>query len=187
MARSSASIKPSKACSLAKANSQEDMQIKNSIEKNPSLMVRSLAKDMGLSELAVTNALPESMICQVPAENFVEIWEEVCTWEKVCLLIESSGAVLEFSGPLPKGKMGHGMYNLVDKKFPLGGHLLVGQIEAIFLVSKPNFGKESHALHFFGKDGSTAFAIYLGRDEKREIIPEIKTSYLNLWEKYKAV
>ena len=154
------------------------------IEKNPSVMVRSIAADLGVSEEMVTAALPEEMRLRVPAEDFVPVWEAMAAWEKVTFMAETPGAILEISGQLPKGKMAHGMYNLMDKKFPLGGHVLVEKIASIWLVSKPAFGLESHSVQFFSREGAACFAVYLGRDEKRTILPQVKAGFLDLWHTY---
>ncbi len=154
------------------------------ITENPSVMVRSIAADLGVSERAVTEALPQHMRLEIPAADFVAVWEEMTTWEKVTFIAETPGAVVEVEGALPTGKIAHGMYNLMDRKFPLGGHLLIGNIASIWLVSKPAFGRESHSVQFFSAEGASCFAVYLGRGEKRMILPSVKEGYVKLWERY---
>lgn len=154
------------------------------ITDNPSIMVRSVATDLGVSEQAVTEALPPHMRLEIPAADFVAVWEEMTGWEKVTFIGETPGAVMEIAGQLPKGKMAHGMYNLMNKNFALGGHLLVNNIASIWLVSKPAFGLESHSVQFFSPEGKPCFAVYLGRGQKRAILPSVKEAYLRLWERY---
>lgn len=159
-------------------------QVAALIEKNPSIMVRAMAKELEISELAATQALPNEMRLAVPPTEFVPVWEAMTAWEKVTFMGETPGAILEISGQLPKGKMAHGMYNLMDKKFALGGHLLVESIGSIWLVSKPAFGLESHSVQFFSHAGAACFSVYLGRDEKRALLPSVKAGYLALWNRY---
>ena len=160
-------------------------QVTDFIKENPSMLVRSMAFSLKATELDITDALPEGLSLKAPAEDFVGIWEEVCTWEKVLFMAETPGMILEVAGPLPKGKFGHGMYNLNDKSFALGGHILAGNIKAVRLVSKPAFGKESHYLSFFSAEGLCCFSLYLGRDASGHIIETVKEAYLKLWERYR--
>lgn len=77
------------------------------------------------------------------------------------------------------------MFNLMDRTSPLGGHLFVKELASIWFVSKPFFGKESHSVQFFDITGKQMFAIYLGRDEKREIILQVKQGYDALRGRYR--
>lgn len=156
------------------------------IAENPSLMPRNLAQELSVSEGAIIKALPDKMRVSVPADEFVTLWEAMTEWEKVTFFAETPGAIIEISCALPKGKMAHGMYNLMDKKFPLGGHLLVQNIASIWLVSKPAFGLESHSVQFFSEQGQLCFSVYLGRDASRAILPLVRDGYLQLWRKYSS-
>ncbi|NCO46668.1 MAG: heme utilization cystosolic carrier protein HutX, partial [Vibrio sp.] len=51
-------------------------------------------------------------------------------------------------------------------------HLKLESIQHVALVSKPFMGRESHYFGFFSEQGDNIFKIYLGRDEKRELIAE---------------
>ncbi|MDW1945587.1 ChuX/HutX family heme-like substrate-binding protein, partial [Vibrio sp. Vb0599] len=42
---------------------------------------------------------------------------------------------------------------------------------------KPFMGRESHYFGFFSECGSNIFKVYLGRDEKRELIAEQVTAF----------
>lgn len=159
-------------------------QVAAVLEKNPSTLVRSIALEIGVSEELVTAALAEPMRLRIPAKEFVSVWEQMAQWEKVTFMAESPGAILEISGPLPKGTIARGMYNLTDTSFAWGGHLLIEQIASIWLVSKPAFGLESHSVQFFSHQGASCFAVYLGRDANKSIIPSVKAGYLRLWQQY---
>lgn len=152
--------------------------------EQPSVMPRSLAQELNTTEGNIIAALPSHMRIEVPSSDFVSIWEEMTTWAKVTFLAENVASILEIAGVLPKGKLFHGMYNLMDKNYPLGGHLLIEKIAKIWLVSKPAFKLESHSVQFFTKDGLQCFAVYLGRDAEKNIIPSVKDGYMKLWQKY---
>jgi putative heme utilization carrier protein HutX len=76
---------------------------------------------------------------------------------------------VEFCGPLPEGKIGHGMYNLQGGRSGLSGHLRPENCKAIFLVRRPFMGMKTLSVQFFNADGETIFKIYVGRDEKRAL------------------
>lgn len=154
------------------------------LAENPNFMPQMLAKEMGVSVRSIIEALPDSMRSRAPGSAFITIWETMTEWEKVTFMAETPGAILEISCRLPKGKTGHGMYNLMDKTNPLGGHLLMAQIDSIWFVSKQLFGLESHSVQFFDVQGDQCFSVYLGRDEKRQIIPSVKERFVALKAEY---
>lgn len=150
------------------------------LEENPSFMPQMLAQELSVPLGRIFAALPEDMRSVAPGSQFVEIWESMTEWEKVTFMAGTSGAILEIPCRLPKGKKGHGMYNLMDKSTPLGGHLLMEKIATIWFVSKPVFGLESHSVQFLDAKGDQCFGVYLGRDEKRAIIPSVREGFLEL-------
>lgn len=158
--------------------------IHQKVAENPSIMPRNLARELQISEGEVIRALPEHMRLEAPVADFISIWETMTGWEKVTFYAETPGAIIEISGQLPMGRPGHGMYNLMDKNFPLGGHLLLENIASIWLVSKPVFNLESHSVQFFDGSGRPCFGVYLGRDATRAIIPSVKDGYRKLWTQY---
>ncbi len=154
------------------------------LTEDPNFMPQTLAETLGVPVRRVIESLPEEMRGHTSGDNFIPIWEAMTAWEKVTFMANTPGAILEIPGRLPKGKSGHGMYNLMDKSNPLNGHLLVGKIDSIWFVSKPVFGLESHSVQFFDIDGRQCFAVYLGRDAAREIIPSVKEGFLALKAQY---
>lgn len=157
------------------------------VAETPSIMPRSLALKAGVPMLRVIHTLPEHMRLQVPRADFEKIWKTMVQWEKVTFMAETPGMIIEVPCRLCEGIHGHGMYNLMDKSSPLNGHILLDDINEIWLVSKPIFGLESHSVQFFSRVGDLCFSVYLGRNEEREIIPSVKESYLRLWESYAAL
>ena len=154
------------------------------VAADPNFMPQSLAKELGVAEGSIIAALPEQMRVAAPAADFIPIWEAMAEWEKVTFLSATPGAILEIPCRLPVGKPGHGMYNLMDKSNPLCGHILMGNVATIWLVSKPVFGLESHSVQFFTAEGAQCFAVYLGRDSSRAIIPSVKEGFMALRARY---
>ena len=158
--------------------------VADKLKDEPSFMPQMLADSLGVPVERIIAALPDDMRTRAPGEDFIAIWENMTEWEKVTFMATTSGAILEIPCRLPKGKTGHGMYNLMDKSNPLCGHLLMGKIASIWFVSKPLFGIESHSVQFHDASGRQCFGVYLGRNEKREIIPSVKEAFLALKAKY---
>lgn len=154
--------------------------VRQKIAENPSVMLMSLAKELGRPEVEVVAALPEEMRMRASKNDFEAIWATMTDWESCTFITVGCGGVVEVEGKLPQGKFMHGMFNLTARECPLGGHLFVNRLEHIWFVSKPFFNKESHSVQFFDAAGEQMFAVYLGRDEQREIIPSVKEAYLRM-------
>ena len=158
--------------------------IRRKVKENPSIMPMTMAQELNISEGAVIQALPLEMRVFAPADDFAIIWKEMSKWEKVTFIARNSGIIAEFSGQLPKGFFGNDMFNLREKDHPLGGHILVEKIKAIFFVSKPIFKLESHSIQFFTSQGAQAFGIYAGRDSKRQLLDSVTQGFMTLHKRY---
>ncbi len=158
--------------------------VRERVEQNPSVMTGALAEELGVKEVEIIRNLPEDMRVQVPVDDFESLWEEMTNWEKITFLNISGGCILEVKGKLPKGKFGHGYFNLHDDASPIGGHIMHNKIESIWLVSKPFFKLESHCVLFFNTDGDLMLGIFLGRDDKKQLLESVKQGFLKLREKY---
>lgn len=156
------------------------------LSDDPNFMPQTLAGELGVPLGRVIAALPETMRSHTSGSRFSEIWEVMTGWEKVTFMAVTPGAILEISCRLPKGKPGHGMYNLMDTSNPLRGHLLADNIASVWFVSKPVFGLESHSVQFLDAEGNQCFAVYLGRDENRRILESVKDGFLALKARYET-
>lgn len=166
------------------ANAELRSLVAEKLAENPDFMPQTLADSLGVPVRRIIEALPDEMRSRAPGEAFIPIWEAMAGWEKVTFMAVTPGAVLEIPCRLPKGKAGHGMYNLMDKNSPLRGHLLMARVDSIWFVSKQVFGLESHSVQFYDAAGDQCFGVYLGRDEKRQIIPSVKEGFLALKARY---
>lgn len=144
--------------------------------EDQSAMPGRIATTLGIPEAVAVAALPETMQTFVDPDLFDAIWEAMMKWERVTFIRQTETAVIEVKGKLPKGKHGHGYFNLMEKGNPLGGHLLVAALGGICFLEKPFFGLESLSVQFYDKDGVHMFAIYAGR-EKKAIIPSVKEGF----------
>ncbi len=115
----------------------------------------------------------------LPNANAVSLCEELADWGKVTVIIIHAGSVFEFKGPFPKGSVAHGFYNLSNNGLGFEGHLNLEKVESIELQSKLHRGRPSYAF-LFKTEKEVMFKVFLGRDEKGEILPEQLEKFLTL-------
>ena len=154
------------------------------LEKNANLLPSDIAKDLSVSEADVVFSLPEGMVVEIDGREAENVLLLVSDWGNVTTIVHSLGSIFEVKAPLPKGKVGHGYYNLFGKPGQLHGHLRLDLISHIALVSKPFRGKESYYIGFFIESGESMFKVYLGRDDKRQLIPGQIEQFKQLANKY---
>ncbi|WP_417348566.1 heme utilization cystosolic carrier protein HutX [Ferrimonas sp.] len=142
------------------------------IEENPSLMPGQIASELEVSEFEVVAALPEPMSALLPVEHLATLMESLPNWGPMTTIVSVAGSIFEFKGAFPRGKPGHGYFNLITKGEGLHGHLKLDAVQHIALVSKPFMGSESHSIQFFDAQGAIIFKIYLGRDSKRVLLAD---------------
>ncbi|WP_019933471.1 heme utilization cystosolic carrier protein HutX [Oceanimonas smirnovii] len=138
----------------------------------PALRPVEMARRLNTSEWRVMQCLPANMVCPLAGRHAQTVLEQVAEWGPVTTIIEVSGSVFEVKAPLPRGRIGHGYYNLFGAPGELHGHLKLDAICHIALQSKPHRGKEAHAIVFYNEAGHCIFKIYLGRDDKGTLFPE---------------
>lgn len=155
------------------------------LENDPGLLPKDIAKELNLSEAEVVKSLPRDMVTLVAGNKAQDILEGLVGFGDVTTIVHSFGSIFEVKAPFPKGKLAHGYYNLMGRNGELHGHLRLDLITDIALVSKPFRGSESHYFGFFNQDGHSVFKIYLGRDKKRQLIPEQVSAFNALKQEYK--
>lgn len=156
--------------------------MKNRIEKllkeNEKISLEKIAKELGISLIEVLREAPT--VRKYPLEKREELFEILRGWEKVFLLVVTSNFVLEIKDKFPKGFYAHGYLNFHDPESSIGGHLSVGKIKEIFLVEDSMFGRKSCSIRFYGEDEKEIFAIYVPRDDKKELIKEYLDCFYSL-------
>ncbi|EGQ7701152.1 heme utilization cystosolic carrier protein HutX [Vibrio cholerae] len=147
-------------------------QVAQLLEQQPTLLPAAMAEQLNVTEFDIVHALPEEMVAVVDGSHAQTILESLPEWGPVTTIMTIAGSIFEVKATFPKGKVARGYYNLMGRDGELHGHLKLENISHVALVSKPFMGRESHYFGFFTAQGENAFKIYLGRDEKRELIPE---------------
>ncbi|WP_147181441.1 heme utilization cystosolic carrier protein HutX [Ciceribacter naphthalenivorans] len=143
--------------------------IRNAILAKPDGILEHLAEEHRVSLRAVIDCLPDDSATAVAGDRFIDVLSDVAAWGDITFICHSKDAVVEFCGPFPKGRMGHGMYNLQGAKTGLSGHLRPERCAAIYFVRRPFMGLETMSIQFFNADGQAMFKIYVGRDEQRQL------------------
>lgn len=162
-------------------------QVQACLAKNVNLLPSDIADQLSVTEADVVFSLPEDMTVAINGNEAENLLLSISGWGKVTTIVHALGSIFEVKASLPKGKMAHGYYNLFGKPGELDGHLRLDLITRIALVSKPFRGKESYYIGFFIKSGQSMFKIYLGRDQKRQLIPEQIVQFKQLVSKYSVV
>lgn len=156
--------------------------MKNRIEKllkeNEKISLEKIAKELGISLIEVLREAPT--VRKYPLEKREELFEILRGWEKVFLLVVTPNFVLEIKDKFPKGFYAHGYLNFHDPESSIGGHLSVDKIKEIFLVEDNMFGRKSCSIRFYGEDEKEIFAIYIPRDDKKELIKEYLDCFYSL-------
>ncbi|UPQ90170.1 heme utilization cystosolic carrier protein HutX [Vibrio sinaloensis] len=151
---------------------QLSQQVALLLEQEPTLLPSAIAEKLGVSEYDVVASLPADMVTLVEGEQAQSILEGLVGFGPVTTIVHSFGSIFEVKAPFPKGKVARGYYNLMGREGELHGHLKLENIKHVALVSKPFMGRESHYFGFFCVQGNNIFKVYLGRNEKRELIAD---------------
>ncbi|MCE2573316.1 heme utilization cystosolic carrier protein HutX [Motilimonas eburnea] len=147
-------------------------QVASLLQQQPGLHPAGMAEQLNISEGEVVLALPSEMVTAIKGEAAEAILQTLSEWGPVTTIVHNQGSIFEVKARFPKGKTAHGYYNLMGRDGELHGHLKLTEVAYIALVSKPFNGKESHFIGFFSASGQGIFKVYLGRDNKRQLIPE---------------
>ncbi len=144
-------------------------QIRQAIAEKPDGILESLAGQFAVPIQTVVECLPADHLARIDGSRFVDVLTDISEWGDIIFIVHTKDAIVEFSGPMPKGKIGHGMYNLQDGGLGLSGHLRPENCKSILLVRRPFMGMETMSVQFFNAEGETIFKIYVGRDEQRKL------------------
>lgn len=145
-------------------------KIREIMEKNEKVSLAQVAKELNIPFIQVLREA--ECVRKYDVAKLDELFEILRGWEKVFLLVVTPNFVLEIKDKFPKGFYAHGFLNFHDEESSIGGHLSASKIKEIFLVTDVMFGRKSCSIKFYGEDEKEIFAIYVPRDEKKELIKE---------------
>jgi putative heme utilization carrier protein HutX len=150
--------------------------LRETLAADPGALFESVAKDHNVTAREVVEALPAGMHRFAGPATFVEIMSEVARWGEVTVIVHTDDGIMEFTGPIPKGEVARGYYNLSGRS-SFHGHLRHERCAGVAFVERPFFGRLSASILFFNLDGGFMFKIFVGRDEKRELLADQLASF----------
>ena len=139
------------------------------LAKNPDGIVERIAREYGVSTLAVVEALPAAHRTLIDGDKFAEVMKELESWGEILFIVHTPDIVLECAGTIPPGSFGRGYYNIHGDS-PIGGHICAEACARIVFLARPFMGRHSCSIQFFNGDGEAMFKVFVRRDEKRELL-----------------
>ena len=146
-------------------------RVRELLAAKPDGVIEAVAREAGVSTLAVLEQTPADQRTHFPGEKFEDVWKELSTWGEVLFIVHTADIVLEAEGSLPVGSFGHGYYNIHGDS-PIGGHIKAGNCTAIYLVDRAFHGRRSCSVQFFNGSGEAMFKVFVRRDAERNLRPE---------------
>lgn len=156
---------------MAVAAEATGLDLAAAMAADPSALFEDVAKKYGVTLREVVGALPKEMRRFAPGTTFVDAMTDIGSWGNVTLILHTEDGVMEFSGPVRAGSVSRGYYN-VPGPDGFHGHLRHERCADIAFVERPFFGRPQASVLFFNVDGGAMFKVFVGRDEKRELLPD---------------
>lgn len=144
-------------------------RIRQAIAEKPDGILEALAVQFAVPVQTVIECIPGDGVTRIDGSRFVDVLTDIAEWGDITFIVHTKDAIVEFSGPMPQGRIGHGMYNLRGGGAGLSGHLRPENCNSILLVRRPFMGMETMSVQFFNADGETIFKIYVGRDSEKKL------------------
>lgn len=160
--------------------------IRKFLDENENIDTYSAAKQLEIPEMEVIMSLDAKQFLEIPKDQFSVIVNEIMDWGRMTTIVSNDDIILEVKDHFPKGSFGHGYYNLHSKDSTIGGHISADNIENIFMVSRPFRGIESYSIQFYNGNKKPVFKQYLGRDAKRQLLPEQKQKFMEMRKRYQT-
>ena len=156
--------------SLATASPTSEA-IRAALTEQPDGVLDDIARRHGVPLRVVLDLLPGPAARSASGARFAEIWGDLVDWGPVTFIVHTEDGVFETKAPLPPGNEARGYFNIHGES-PLGGHLRIARCAAIYFIDRPFFGRRSCSLQFVNIDGGAMFKVFVGRDEKRELLAD---------------
>lgn len=148
--------------------SEPNSALRAKVAENPGVVFEDVAREHNIMPRAVVEALPENMRRFAPGTAFIEAMDDISEWGDVQVIVHTEDGIMECGGPVPKGSVARGHFNLMGRT-GFHGHLKYERCAAIAFVERPFMGRTSNLLIFINKDGGIMFKIFVGRDEKGQL------------------
>jgi hypothetical protein len=166
---------------VAATQDQQNIQdriaaLQATIAEKPDGVLESYAEHHGVSMRVALECLPGDQAVFVDGSRFEDIWADLTTFGPIVFIVHSADGVFETKGSLPPGSSGRGYFN-VHGESPISGHIKADRCQAVCFVDRPFFGRRSCSVQFVNGDGNIMFKVFIGRDDKRELLPDQVASF----------
>lgn len=152
------------------------LSLKDKMAAEPGAVVETIAKEYGVTVREVVEAMPQETRRYAKGDFstpdvFVDVMGEVATWGDVTFIVHTEDGIFEISGPVPPGSIARNYYNLSGSA-GLHGHLRPERCAGVAFMERQFFGRLSASILLFNRDGGVMFKVFVGRDEKRELLAD---------------
>ena len=143
-------------------------ELRQKISENPGVVFEDAAREHNVAPRAIVEALPDTMRRLAPGDAFIPAMDDIADWGDVTVIVHTEDGIMEFGGPVPKGQVARGYFNLMGRT-GFHGHLRFERCAGIAFIERPFMSRTSALLVFLNRDGGIMFKIFVGRDEKGEL------------------
>jgi putative heme utilization carrier protein HutX len=143
-------------------------ELRQKISDNPGVVFEDAAREHNVAPRIIVEALPEGMRRLAPGAAFIDAMDDIASWGDVTVIVHTEDGIMEFGGPVPKGQVARGYFNLMGRT-GFHGHLRYERCGGIAFVERPFMNRTSALLVFLNQDGGIMFKIFVGRNEKGEL------------------
>ena len=143
-------------------------ELRQKISENPGVVFEDAAREHNVAPRAIVEALPDAMRRLAPGDAFIPAMDDIADWGDVTVIVHTEDGIMEFGGPVPKGQVARGYFNLMGRT-GFHGHLRFERCAGIAFIERPFMSRTSALLVFLNRDGGIMFKIFVGRDEKGEL------------------
>jgi putative heme utilization carrier protein HutX len=146
-------------------------ELRAKVAENPGVVFEDFARDHNVAPGAVVHALPEEMRRFAPGDKFIEAMTDIADWGDVQVIVHTEDGIMETGGPVPKGSVARGHYNLMGRS-GFHGHLKYERCGSIAFVERQFMNRTSNLVIFINRDGGIMFKVFVGRDENGQLKPD---------------
>jgi heme iron utilization protein len=150
---------------------EKEQALRAALDAEADGVLDDIARRHDVSLRAVFDRLPAGAAVPASGERFEPIWRDLTAWGPVTFIVHTEDGVFETKAALPPGESGRGYFNIHGDS-PLGGHIRANRCAAIYFVDRPFFKRRSCSVQFINLDGRPMFKVFVGRDDKRELLTD---------------
>lgn len=168
-------------CAVTEPDDRDTERVRAAVRDGGAFSISDLASDLGVSEVAVVAALPDSMAVKLPADDLGPVLEDLCGLTPV--LVEFAGAArpeVRLEAPLVVEQASGEHVVLRSHENDARVRLNAADLVYLWLLRLPGEGGAGDvlAVGFFGSGGERLMVWTLGRDDGNARRFEV------LWDRY---